>query len=54
MNLNGSTFSTALVFFNQSDYLNHSHKDSNCLIAELALKINFVLNIESNVGGILY
>ena len=58
-------FLTALVLFNQSDYLNHSNKDSNRLIVAcfmrvwsmlttllFALEIIFVSKIESNAWEI--
>ena len=60
MNFDGLTFLTASVLFNQSDYLNHSNKDSDWLIVAClirvqsmlttllsALKIKFFLTIES-------
>ena len=65
MNFDGLTFLTALVFYIQSDYLNHSKKDSNWLIVAcfmriqsmlttllFALEIKFVLKIERNAWGI--
>ena len=58
-------FTTALVLFNQSDYLNHSNKDSGWLIVAcfmriksmlttslFTLEIKFVSKIESNTWGI--
>ena len=65
MNFNGLTFLTALVLYSQSDYLNHSNRNSGWLYWSVlyesvkhaddtvfALKINFVLKIESNSWGI--
>ena len=65
MNFDDLTFLTALVFYIQSDYLNHSKKDSNWLNVAcfmkiqsmlttllFALEIKFVLKIERNAWGI--
>ena len=65
MNFDGLTFLTALVFYSQSDYLNHSNRNSDWLYCSVlyesvehaddtvfALKIRFVLKIESNSWGI--
>ena len=65
MNFDGLTFLTALVLYSQSDYLNHSNRDSDWLIVAcilrvksmlktllFALEIKFVLKIESNTWGI--
>ena len=49
VNFDGLTFLTALVFFNQSDYLNHSDKDSDWLIVAC-----FYENIEYAVNKIIY
>ena len=38
VNFDGFTFLTALVLFNQSDYLNHSNKDSDWLIVACFLR----------------
>ena len=64
MNFDGLTFLTALVLYSQSDYLNHSNRDSDWLIVAcfmrvksmlttllFALEIKFVLKIESNSWG---
>ena len=61
MNFDGLTFFTALVLYSQSDYLNHSNRDSDWLIVAcfmrvkrmlttllFALEIKFVLKIESD------
>ena len=61
MNFDGLSFLTALVSFNQSDYLNHSNKDPDELIVAclmrvwsmlttllFALEIKLVLKIDSN------
>ena len=61
LNFDGLTFLTASVLYSQSDYLNHSNRDSDWLIVAcfmrvksmltallFALKIKFVLKIESN------
>ena len=60
----GLTFLTALVLFNQLNYLNHANKDSDWFIVAcfmrvwsmlmtllFALKIKFVLKIESDAWG---
>ena len=65
MNFDGLTFLTALVLFNQSDYLNHSSRDSDWLIVAcfmrvynmlttllFALEIELVLKIERNAWEI--
>ena len=65
MNFDGLTFLTALVLFNQLNYLNHANMDSDWLIVAcfmrvwsmlmtllFALKIKFVLKIESDAWGI--
>ena len=65
MNFDGLTFLTALVLYSQSDYLNHSNKDSDWLIVAcfmrvwsmlttllFALEITFVLKVVSNSWGI--
>ena len=65
MNFDGLTFLTALVLYSQSDYLNHSNRDSDWLIVtcfirvesmltalSFALEIKFVLKIECNSWGI--
>ena len=65
VNFDGLTFLTALVLYSQSDYLNHSNRDSDWLIVTclmrvwsmlttllFALEIEFVLKIESNSWGI--
>ena len=65
MNFDGLTFLTALVLYSQSDYLNHSNKDSDWLIVAcfmrvysmlttllFALEIKFDLKTESNSWGI--
>ena len=65
MNFNGFTFLTALVLFNQLNYLNLENKDSDWLLVAcfmrvwsmlmtllFALKIKFVLKIESDAWGI--
>ena len=59
VNFGGLTFLTALVFFNQSDYLKHSNKDSNRLIVACFMRVwnmlttlLFALEIESNAWGI--
>ena len=65
MNFDGLTFLTALVLFNQLNYLNHTNKDSDWLLVAcfmrvwsmlmtlfFALKIKFVLKIESDAWGI--
>ena len=64
MNFDGLTFLTALVLYSQSDYLNHSNRDSDWLIVAcfmrvqsmlttllFALEIKFVLKINSNFWG---
>ena len=61
MNFDGLTLLTALVLYSQSDYLNHSNRDSDWLIEAcfmrvysmlttllFALQIKFVLKIESS------
>ena len=61
MNFDGLTLLTAFVLYSQSDYLNHSNRDSDWLIVAcfmrvksmlttllFALEIKFVLKIESN------
>ena len=61
VNFDGLTFLTALVLYSQSDYLNHSNRDSDWLIVAclmrvesmlttqlFALEIKFVLKIEGN------
>ena len=65
MKFDGFTFLTALVLFNQLNYLNHATIDSDWLIVArfmrvwsmlmsllFALKIKFVLKIERNAWGI--
>ena len=65
VNFDGLTFLTALVLYTQSDYLNHSKKDSDWLIVAcfmripsmlttllFALEIKFALKIERNAWGI--
>ena len=65
VNFDGLTLLTALVLYSQSDYLNHSNRDSDWLIVAcsmrvesilttllFALEINFVWKIESNAWGI--
>ena len=65
MNFDGLTFLTALVLYSQSDYLNHSNRDSDWLIVAcfmrvwsmlttllFALEITFVLKVVSNSWGI--
>ena len=39
VNFDGLTFLTALVLFNQSDYLNHSYKDSDKLIVACFMRV---------------
>ena len=59
MNFDGLTFMKALAFFNQSDHLKHSNKDSDWLIVAcfmrvysmlttllFALEIKFVLKLK--------
>ena len=61
LNFDDLTFLTALVLYSQSDYVNHSYKDSDWLIVAyfmrvysmlttllFALEIKFVLKIEIN------
>ena len=65
VNFDGLTLLTAFVLYGQSDYLNHSNRDSDWLIGAcfmrvwstlttllLALEIKFVSKIESNSWGI--
>ena len=65
MNFDGLTFLTALFFYSELDYFNHSNRDSDWLIVScftrvqsmlttlsFALEIKFVLKIESNVWRI--
>ena len=65
MKFDGFTFLTALVLFNQLNYLNHANIDSDWLIVAcfmrvwsmlmsllFALKIKFALKIERNAWGI--
>ena len=65
MNFDVLTFLTASVLYSQSDYLDHSNRDSDWLIEAcfmrvysmlttllFALQIKFVLKIESNSWGI--
>ena len=39
VNFDGLSFLTALVLLNQSDYLNHSNKDSDKLIAACLMRV---------------
>ena len=39
VNFDGLSFLTALVLFNQSDYLNHSNKDSDKLIVAYLMRV---------------
>ena len=39
VNFDGLTFMTALVFFNQSDHLKHSNKDSDWLIVACFMRV---------------
>ena len=39
MNFDGLTFLTALVSFNQSDYLKHFNKDSDCLSVACFMRV---------------
>ena len=61
VNFDGLTLLTALVLYSQSDYLNHSNRDSDWLVVAcfmrvwsmlstllFALEMKFVLKIESN------
>ena len=61
VNFDGLTLLTAYVLYSQSDYLNHSNRDSDWLIVAcfmivysmlttllFALEIKFVVKIESN------
>ena len=65
MNFDNWTFLTALVLFNQSDYLKQSNKDFDWVIVACFLRVwsmlttllfalekTFVLKIESNAWGI--
>ena len=45
VNFDGFTFLTALVLFNQSDYLNHSNKNSDWLIVTCFLRTWSMLTI---------
>ena len=38
-NFDGLTFLTALVLYSQSDYLNHSNRDSDCLIVACFMRV---------------
>ena len=65
MNFDSLTFLTALFLYSQSDYLNHSNRDSDWLVGACfmrvytmlttlmsALEIKFVFKIETNAWGI--
>ena len=53
MNFDGLTFLTALVLYSQSDYLNHSNRDSDDTVVRIGInKTKFVLKIESNAWRI--
>ena len=41
----GLRFLTALVFYSQSDYLNHSHRDIDWLIVTCFMKVKSILTI---------